>query len=383
MIVKITNNGDIQTHDIDKDIVTIGRSRGADIQIESKFVSRKHLEISKNYNGDFFIKDISGNNWVSYNNEQIEKKLEIQYFAFAVLLLPGDYIVEISNTLEDLSEKKSNETSAFDHHTSSTSYTGKTDSALTEIDKKMEEKILLATLNTGMSGNSSSSNPRKKIYIISGLMILGLVGLMVFTTKPQPKPLENKNDIVKDPKNKPISRPVSRPQPPPRRNETQVKTDYDLYLTMRPKFNCASSNTKVLCSRILYNIGPQEGLFFENQTLYIVKDKSQRLEMMYKGQSKIISQLKGLGAINKIIVGEKVLLPQLMEELEKKKIYSVKVLLVSGSGKYMKIVGRYSIETSYYRRYESSDYQRAYDQVISKLNLSDFQANFSKYISEE
>ena len=62
----------VEEYDIsdDKEQITIGRSSKCDITIDNDNLSRSHLEINC-IEGKVFIKDVSQNNWVSYNDKKL------------------------------------------------------------------------------------------------------------------------------------------------------------------------------------------------------------------------------------------------------------------------------------------------------------------------
>ncbi len=376
MIVKIINGKNIQNFDIDKDTLILGRSSGCDIQVDSQFVSREHLEISKNYYGDIFIKDISSNNWVSYNNEQIEKNEAVQYFAFAVLVLPGDFVVEIITSADE----NSSENRSLTEFTGSTSKTFRNkETTLADIDKQMDEKLKMATLNASIVSTQKSSNSRRKLIPIFLIVIAVGVGFVLMKGKelspPPPTKVETKT------KEKEIKKPIQK-------NEIKavkkpVKSDYDKIREMQKKYNCNNSFLKRICLTVLYSRGKTEGVFREGQTLYIVKDRNQRLEMLFKGSPEKIAGIKNHSSANKIIAGEKILFPQFLEELEGQKIYTVKIIVTDGISKKMKIVDRYTIETAFYRRYETEDYKNAYLEISKSLNINSFQRNLGRFISKD
>ena len=104
MRVVISDDGpDEFEYDFDQEAVILGRGSNCDIVLQSDHISRKHLEISRK-NGIFFIKDLTLSNWVSYNDEKLHKNVEVQYFDFAPLLLPGGFSVKIEDENEVLND---------------------------------------------------------------------------------------------------------------------------------------------------------------------------------------------------------------------------------------------------------------------------------------
>ncbi len=79
---------------IDKDEAILGRKSTCDICISSDHISREHLEISVQ-DDVIFIKDITKNNWVSYNDEPLPKNQSVEYFEFSPLALPGGFKINI------------------------------------------------------------------------------------------------------------------------------------------------------------------------------------------------------------------------------------------------------------------------------------------------
>ncbi len=107
-MIKITiqhQNDDPVEFNLESLPCTIGRGSQCDIKLDSDYISRKHLEVSKKDN-EFYIKDLTLSNWVSYNGERLPKETEVQYFDFAPLLLPGEISVKIENNLDKFDRAK-------------------------------------------------------------------------------------------------------------------------------------------------------------------------------------------------------------------------------------------------------------------------------------
>jgi predicted component of type VI protein secretion system len=109
--VSSEHSSEIQSFVIDGNKAIIGRKHSCEVALESDYVSREHLEITLDEDV-IYIQDISGENWVSYNDEKLEKNKKIQYFNFSSLSLPGGFKlkIEIGRNFEPELEKTSKNT---------------------------------------------------------------------------------------------------------------------------------------------------------------------------------------------------------------------------------------------------------------------------------
>lgn len=69
---------DIQEfYDLSKNVMTIGRGKGNDIEISDRFVSSKHAKITMD-EGEFFLEDLGSVNGTYLNSEKIEDIVKLK-----------------------------------------------------------------------------------------------------------------------------------------------------------------------------------------------------------------------------------------------------------------------------------------------------------------
>ena len=66
-----------QVRDIERDVISIGRSHDNDIQIDDGSVSRNHLEILKKENR-YFVKDLGSTNGSYFNSKKLVPYTEVE-----------------------------------------------------------------------------------------------------------------------------------------------------------------------------------------------------------------------------------------------------------------------------------------------------------------
>ena len=74
-IVNGLNRG--ESHDIRRDIITVGRAPDNDIQLKDNFVSRQHLKIRRKGNR-YFVEDLKSSNGTFVNGRQIRPGVELE-----------------------------------------------------------------------------------------------------------------------------------------------------------------------------------------------------------------------------------------------------------------------------------------------------------------
>ena len=82
--------------------VIIGRAKECDIFLNSDSVSRKHAEVSKNSNGDYFIKDLNSLNGTFVNGSKIKGVIKI---SLSDRIFIGKLQLSLEGTAKDLSEE--------------------------------------------------------------------------------------------------------------------------------------------------------------------------------------------------------------------------------------------------------------------------------------
>lgn len=95
MRINITEeNKNVREYNFSKDKVVVGRGQDADIKVSNSNISREHVALYF-YNDEFFVEDISKNNWVKIAGETLPKNQKKRYVENFGIELPGDIRIEL------------------------------------------------------------------------------------------------------------------------------------------------------------------------------------------------------------------------------------------------------------------------------------------------
>ena len=132
--------------------VIIGRAKECDIFLNSDSVSRKHAEVSKNSNGDYFIKDLNSLNGTFVNGSKIKGVIKI---SLSDKIFIGKLQLSLEGTAKDLSEELAICTKGIQK----IFINGKTTTKiLNKIDLAIPSKSLLAIMGPSGCGKTTLMN---------------------------------------------------------------------------------------------------------------------------------------------------------------------------------------------------------------------------------
>lgn len=242
--------------------VIVGRDPECQVCIESENISRKHLEIQKT--GDqFYIRDMTISNWVSYNEKRLDKSEFIEYFVFSELFLPGDYQIKLSpNEIEEpasIDDKKGDKKNIDLYNT-----------PLKAIDRK---KVFFGEKKKLKNNKKSEKFKRKDLMSFLVIVFLFLGGYFYF--KNYSDMSENEVNIEKSPSVvKKVESPVIR----------KKVIDKDFLNKMLSKFNkCAQASVTDICELLIPKRFGKEGVIEYQNNLFIFKDLARRTAI-YRGE---------------------------------------------------------------------------------------------------
>lgn len=135
-----------------KSKVIIGRSNDCDIILNNGSVSRKHAEVNKNSNGDYFIKDLNSLNGIFVNGRKIKGITKISLYDKIFI---GKLQLTLKGTAKDLSEELAICTKGIQK----IFINGKTTTKiLNKIDLAIPSKSLLAIMGPSGCGKTTLMN---------------------------------------------------------------------------------------------------------------------------------------------------------------------------------------------------------------------------------
>lgn len=373
---------------VNKDRIVIGRSKKCHICIPSDHISREHLEINTR-NGEIFIKDLTLSNWVSYNDEKLLKGIETQYFDFANLNLPGGLSFKIELEVDESSN------SGFSY-TGEVSATGDKTSTSTNLSPSKDINVgdiyhdpisASPDLQSRLSSagkTSSDRKGRKELFIMFFAFLFIALSAVFFMSKPQAPHIKadtslNKKKIT--PK-KPIKKVRTKKKTVV---EKKIKTSAELLFDSlyKDEESCKRGYTKRVCAFALKNKTAYEGAILKDNILHVFKNLNSRLRNFFLKKRGFAIDAAKFNEIDSVVAGEVILLPKIMEEMERQKILRVKVHVFKTKDSKVEFIATHTIDPSFYRRYDIEDYDRSYKKIRNSLDLSYFTRELMRFISKE
>lgn len=390
MIVSVSNPDGSKnefTFDEGEESILIGRGQNSDIIISDDHISRKHLEI-KRYEGNIYIKDVTLSNWVSFNDEKLEKGVDVQYFDFAPLKLPGGYGVKVS---EESPQEDDAKTSTF---TSTNVEILRKDKKARRLAKNKSNKSKKSKRTT-KSDNNKVSQEGIKMFLI--LLAMGaFLFYQFFLNKDEnhtSRPPIQKRKAAKAKKKankKRTARPKStrvgpqnlqsaREQNKRIQEVSKPNPDYDLIVRSKP---CATSQFRIVCQKIFQNRSKREGLVQKGSTVYAFKNYNIRASNLLRGPKKLRNSKISFNDLKLIVAGENILMPSFLKMMELNDSRDVVILLFTLKDYTLKVIGKYKVDIANYRKYSQQNYVSAYGKITSNQKINDFDRYLRPFIKE-
>jgi len=396
MIVTITTpDGDKSEYSFDSESIILGRGQNCDIVISDDHISRKHLEI-KRFEDLIFLKDLTLSNWVSYNEEKLEKGVEVQYYDFAPLILPGLYKVEISaNQSAQENDSQTLTKSDIDiYHNKINAVTTATN--ITEFNNDIQDKK-----RRSRKGKKSSKDSKKKEKNELGTMafiLIAVIGFLVYqfflkeesSLISERRPIERKKAVER----KAVERKVVRRA---QSNVTNFKNENELTKSekeivpavkdiysevLASDDKCTGENVRNLCQTIFLNLTKKEGLQRIKADMYVVKNFNLRGAYLFRSSENFTNSNLSKKQLMQIVAAEGVLLPNFLKKLELDGINKISIILFNVNRTEFEVVKVFQVDVTNYRKYDIDSYSKAFADISSQQNPSYFDANLSRFIEE-
>lgn len=387
MRVVISDDGpDEFEYDFDQDAVILGRGSNCDIVLQSDHISRKHLEISQK-NGIFFIKDLTLSNWVSYNDEKLHKNVEVQYFDFAPLILPGGFKVKV----EDESETSSldNQVNEEDEHSNSQKidiYKTKLSNAALLEDRKIKRQRERAVKKQEMELQRKAELKRYLAVIAIILVGVGYYYLEIEDSgNTDVIPQVDSNKLTKTPPATKLKQKVytgkETVQAPKKKKEVSTVDHQKVFSDLQnSQVGCTPLFIENLCKVILKAKGVSEKIYADKNKLIIFKNIRLRFQNIFAANYDLISRLMNVDGAYEFAAAKSVLDNKVLEEVEKNGFREIIVYVFIDTSTGDKLARIFKIDTSIYRKYSSRDWDFAVNELKTKQRLRYFNKNFRKYI---
>ena len=366
---------------LESDQVIVGRGTNCDIVLDSDFISRKHLEITS-VNDEFFIKDLTLSNWVSYNQERLQKDTVVPYFDFAELLLPGDFVVKIIND-----ESTQNKSANLNKKDNVDIFKGTLTNAVIKADKKSKKKVLRDEIDTDIdiSNNDLKDDKVKKLILIIILITVGVYFYLDSETN-QDSAVQSMTEKKKIQKIVPIRINESAVDKKniieQKKNIEDGKTTFFNELIAETD-KCSSHIVTNICSIIFKKIGNGEGIIVKDSSIYILKNYSLHVEKFFNYDFDKIKKGLSFPNLKNVIAAEMILLPNILEKLEKLGIIKIHIYLFEEKYEKAELLESYLVETAYYRRFDLAEYNNSYKKIKEEYNFSFFEKDLQRFLTKE
>jgi len=366
---------------LESDQVIVGRGTNCDIVLDSDFISRKHLEITS-VNDEFFIKDLTLSNWVSYNQERLQKDTVVPYFDFAELLLPGDFVVKIIND-----ESAQNKSANLNKKDNVDIFKGTLTNAMIKADKKSKKKVLKeeVDIDVEISNNDLKDEKVKKLILVIILITTGVYYYLDSVTN-EDSVIQSISEKKKIKKIIPIR--INESTLDKKNNIEQKKNVEDgksvfFNELIAESDKCSSHIVSNICSIIFKKIGSGEGIIVKTNSIYILKNYSLHVEQFFDYDFDKIKKGLSLPNLKDVIAAEMILLPSILEKLEKLGITKVHIYLFEEKYEKAELLESYLVETAYYRRFDLAEYNNSYKKIKEEFNFSLFEKDLQRFLTKE
>ncbi|MBD63662.1 MAG: hypothetical protein CME62_00515 [Halobacteriovoraceae bacterium] len=383
MIIRIVSpDGGKDEFELFDDIITIGRGKNCDIVLADDHISRKHLEI-KNIGGLVYIKDLTLSNWVSYNDEKLPKELDVQYYDFAPLLLPGNYQVEIDADSGNLDMSSSgHKMDIMQDDLKPVSMAVNTHSAKLKEFADLEKEKIAKEKNKkqARSLKEKKKKKNKNELMVFILITLGAIGYVVYESvinvhNPAPPKLKKIKKVIPSERLKPITPPKVEESEPETTSEVNQKTPPSLLLGKK----CQSPIEKALCQVIFKNLSEFEGVKESDYVLHVYKNLLNTAVELF-GDIKTVSELAVKNKnMTKAIAGQYIILPSFLEAAEKNNKSFIEIHLFNKTAEGPEVVHTFEVDVTDYRKFDAEDYPKAYE-LIKNKDFSYFDKELSEHI---
>lgn len=402
MIIEITINGKVKNYNIEKEEVILGRSKSCDIVVKDDHVSREHLEITKDPAGTIFIRDLTSSNWVSYNEEKLPKDERTNYYDFAPLLLPGNIRVKIATGNQFTSKSR---TFSFEMLKDKTKTHISTQMNLKKKNLQLERPIDDLYHNPLVDGKGFSvtelvpHKPKVNAFVkYRKVVVFALLGIMgsyyvldelsdlkknpsssVSNTEPRPQRRVVRRSSETIPKNVEKNKTVDNDT-----SSSSANEENEEFANLLDTPKCVSGFSKIYCTLFFKNnqaVG--EGIIIKGKEFIVLKSRDNRISEILKARTDLINTVRSSSLVDPLLAGEGILLPKVLEDLEKKGIYKVRIFLFKEEGLKRIYLSQYSVDTSYYRRYDTKNYELSYKEFLNSGSASTFDSLLGRVIIKE
>ena len=367
---------------LEQDLILVGRSKNCDLIIESDHVSRKHLEIKK-LEGNIFIKDLTLSNWISYNDEKLEKNTDIQYFDFAPLELPGGFKLKI----DDNSEGEDLTVSSMIKESARARSGGKK-VPNRELNAEKEIKKERRSIAT-----SSSETGAKNIGILVVVVLIFVFAFyfLVGESELSAPPITQATQKSEKPRRKvkpKIQRKVVRKKTKSagsankqKAANTQVlKTQKEFGDYISRKNKCRQGYVKRICERVFNNRLALEGIVEERFTLHVLKNYRVRTEAILNNNYQKVQKAMKTASMQAFVAGDQLLRPSVLKEIESMGIKKVRVYLYRRQAQGNKLLRLYDIDPGIHRRLSQSEIEYANQAVRERVDYKAFEQKFLRFL---
>ena len=392
MKIVLNVDGVEQVHRFDSNNVLLGRSDSCHITIKSHHISRKHLEITER-DGSIFAKDLTIGNWVSYNGDKMEKNLEIQVFDFCDILLPGNVTLKVFNKEdnEDKNELTESEVRKLKLRNISIEKAQKKSPNLEpnkdiyqDLVKKGHHTLTRDNLDLDDKkgqGESSSKFMIIVLFIIFSAILTSLLFVMEkkgedvnIPSTPNPLVIEEnkktKKNVVKQKTEKKVVKSL----------QMTIADDLKTFYRLKGKCQGAMAN---YCSTIFSKRNIGEGVEVKRKVFTVYKNFDVRLNQLFSGKNTDYINAQKIFYSEYIVAGHNILDPKVLESIEKDGLFKIRIVLYLKVNQQLKVKSTFLVDSSFYRRFDSSDYLKSIELFVNEQDYSKFKRVFNNYMTKE
>lgn len=388
IVITDSNNND-SIYEVEEDRVIIGRGEDCQIQINSRHISKHHLEIVQEGDLSFRIKNLSNSNWIALNEEKLDLGDSGEYNETSCLALPGNIKVSVEPTNSNLSifsvddsflEKTKTITQKLLNKKRTETRMIKLEKVVTSdtavaLDEKAKPKLQSRQRRVVEAYEPKPKKTKKKSkapYFI-GFALVIIVALVLYPDSNDKEAKESAEKVVKETEKVEV-----KPKAP-----AKSPGELEFEAVIKQNKLCEGDVLTFLCNKFLGEVTKYEGVSAEGKRIIVTANFDKRL-ISFLGE-----KLNNLDGATKLEISDSVLAMyilgkrDILGKLDKKGFFNIKIHFFTSARNQFKYKSTYSLDTSYYRRFTPEKLELALKNFRNRLDSQVFERYLLKLLVKE
>ena len=137
------------------------------------------------------------------------------------------------------------------------------------------------------------------------------------------------------------------------------------------------------CSTIFSKRNIGEGVEVKRKVFTVYKNFDVRLNQLFSGKNTDYINAQKIFYSEYIVAGHNILDPKVLESIEKDGLFKIRIVLYLKVNQQLKVKSTFLVDSSFYRRFDSSDYLKSIELFVNAQDYSKFKRVFNNYMTKE